>query len=358
MKRVALSISTVLALVLATASVAVASPPGRQAATAGGPKFTVWYSVPCYTCSTRWENFDLPDFKRALAAIDPNTTVTSNSANGDTGLQVSQGESAITDGAKVLVINPIDSETMNPVIAQANKLHIPVIAYDGMTEKADVQYFVSFDAVKVGEEQAQYVISHVPVGSTIAVIEGQQFCSSCIDFKIGAYNVLNPLIKAHKIVVGYEADTLAWSPTTAQTETEEALTKLHDNVKGIVVANDGLATGVIAALKEQNLAGKVVVTGQDSTDVNLQDILLGYQSMSIFKNFDWEATAAAKATLDLVEGKPVPRTTMVNNGVANVPSTLFAPQVLTRSNLVQLAIKSGYTTIAAVCKGYPGKCPL
>ena len=255
MKRVALSISTVLALVLATASVAVASPPGaRQLPQAGqssqsGTRSPVTHAPPVgRTLTSRTSNGLWP-------RSTPNATVTSNSANGDTGLQVSQGESAITDGAKVLVINPIDSETMNPVIAQANKLHIPVIAYDGMTEKADVQYFVSFDAVKVGEEQAQYVVSHVPVGSTIAVIEGQQFCSSCIDFKIGAYNVLNPLIKAHKIVVGYEADTLAWSPTTAQTETEEALTKLHDNVKGIVVANDGLATGVIAALKEQNLAG-------------------------------------------------------------------------------------------------------
>ena len=314
--------------------------------------------MPCYTCSTRWEDFDLPDFKKAIHSINPNAKVISTAANGDTGLQVSQGESAITDGAKVLVINPIDSESMNAVITQANKLHIPVIAYDGMTEKADVQYYVSFDAIKVGEEQAQYVVSHVPVGSTIAVIEGQQFCSSCIDFKIGAYNVLNPLIKAHKIVVGYEADTLAWSPTTAQTETEEALTRLHDNVKGIVVANDGLATGVIAALQEQHLAGKVVVTGQDATDINLQDILLGYQSMTIFKNFDWEATAAAKAAVALAEGKPVPHTTMVNNGDVNVPSTLFTPQILTKSNINALAITSGYTTVAAVCKAYPGKCPL
>jgi D-xylose transport system substrate-binding protein len=202
------------------------------------------------------------------------------------------------------------------------------------------------------------VVNHVPVGSTIGVIEGEQECTSCVAFKVGAYDVLNPLIKAGKIKVGYEADTLGWSATTAQTETEEALTKLHNKVSGFVVANDALAGGVIAALKEQGLAGKVVVTGQDSTIAGLDYILQGYQSMSIYKNFDWEAIAAAKAAYAMATGKPVPHTTKVNNGKVNVPSTLFAPQVLTKQNMMQLGVDSGYTTVAAICKAYPGKCPL
>jgi D-xylose transport system substrate-binding protein len=339
-------------------SSSASSQPGTAKSSASAIK--IWFSNPCYTCTTRWQDFDTPDFKAAVRNLDPSATVLVSNANDSTTQQVSQGEAAITNGANVLVINTIESESMNSVIQQANQQNIPVIAYDGMTENAKVQFYVSFDAEAVGELQAEYLVQHLKHGSTIVLINGAQVCSSCIAFKQGAHKVLDPLFKNGDYKLGYQADTANWLPANAQLETEEALTRLHDNVQGILAANDALAGGVIAALKEQGLLGRVLVTGQDATVAGLQDIVRGWQSMSIFKNFAWEATAAAKAAVALAQGRTAAAagaTTTVGNGVEQVPSVVLQPQTVDKANMLQILIPAHYVTQAQICAGFPaGQC--
>ena len=157
------------------------------------------------------------------------------------------------------------------------------------------------------------------------------------------------------------ADTAQFDPSKAQQETEAALTKLDDKVGGVLVANDGMAAGVVAALSAQHLAGKVLVTGQDATVAGLQRILTGEQSMTIYKSIPQEAQTAAKVAVGLLEGKPdavsgVAKTT-TDNGAGAVPSLLLAPQVITKPG-VSVAVNDGATTWAALCQGIPASdCP-
>jgi D-xylose transport system substrate-binding protein len=142
---------------------------------------------------------------------------------------------------------------------------------------------------------------------------------------------------------------------------QQALTKLNNDVQGVLSPNDGIASGVIAALKGQQLDGKVVITGQDATVQGLQYILQGEQSMTVFKPIVQEATVAARVAVGLAEGKnnAVSRVakTKVGNGAGRVPSVLLQPIVVTKAN-VGVVVKDGGGTWSQICSGMPsGSCP-
>ena len=114
--------------------------------------------------------------------------------------------------------------------------------------------------------------------------------------------MLDTLINGGQLKLLYETFTPSWDNPTAEKEMEAALTKYHNDVQIAYVANDGMAGTVIQALKAQGLVGKVLVTGQDATVAGIQDILLGYQSMTVYKAIPKEAGATAQIVADLSKG--------------------------------------------------------
>lgn len=314
-------------------------------------KIVIGWLSPDATTSTRWDTQDRPNFLKDVAALDRSAKVIANDANTQA-QQQQQAEADLAQGANVLVINPITADGAAPIVAQAQQDSVPVLAYDGLLTTSKIQGYVSYDSEKVGEIQAQYLADHLKAGSTIVIINGAQTCDSCINFKKGAHKVLDPLFASGKFKLGYEADTPDWLTSNAQQETEQALTKLNNNVAGILAANDGLAQGVIAALKEQNLQGKVLVTGQDATIPGLQDILTGSQTMTVYKNIPKEAQAAAEAAVALAEGKkPTSLKTTVSNSVGSVPALLLTPEAVDKSNLATTVIKDKFVSKAQLCTG-------
>jgi D-xylose transport system substrate-binding protein len=209
--------------------------------------------------------------------------------------------------------------------------------------------------------QGQYLVGHQASDTNVIMINGDQTADTGREFKAGALAALQPAFKSDHLKLGYTADTAQFDPSKAQQETEAALTKLDDKVGGVLVANDGMAAGVVAALAAQHMAGKVLVTGQDATVAGLQRILTGTQSMTIYKSIPQEAQTAAKVAVGLLQGESsavssVAKTT-TDNGAGQVPSLLLAPQVITKAN-VSVAVNDGATTWAALCEGIPASdCP-
>ena len=256
----------------APSSTAAASTSGASMApsSTGGK---IAFLMPCSTCASRFEDQDKPDFIKAVAKLAPSMQVIANNAGGSDATQISQAEDAITNGAKVLVISPLDETTGQAIVSKAEAAKIPVIAYDGLLTGAKIQFYVSFDPVVVGQLQGQYLVAHLPKASNVIAINGDQTADTGRQFKQGALKALNPAAASGALKLAYQADTPQFDPAKAQQETEAALTKLGNNVGGVLVANDGMAGGVVAALTAQQLAGKVLVTGQDATDAGLQRIL-------------------------------------------------------------------------------------
>jgi D-xylose transport system substrate-binding protein len=335
-------------ILLGTVAVAALALTGCSAAdTPASDSDVVAFIMPDATTSTRWDSQDRPAFEAAMAEIDPDITVLASSASDDAG-QLQQAEAALAKGAKVIVVNPITSDGAGALIAAAQREGAAVIAYDGLITGSPIDGYVSFGNQKVGELQAQYLVDNLEEGANIAFINGEQTCDSCISFKVGAHEVLDPYFEDGTFNLVYEVDTPGWLVANAQQETEQALTAAQDDIAGFMVANDGMAQGVIAALKARGLAGKVLVTGQDATIASLQEMLLGNQSMTVYKDMRLEAAAAAELAVALLRGEDLPTSTLVDNGAGDVPSILLDPSVVEKDGIPAL-VEDGFVSRDDIC---------
>lgn len=267
--------------------------------------------------------------------------VLTQDANMDEELQQEQIDSFIKQKVDVLVIVAVNDETSSECVKSAKSAGIPVLAYSRMITDADIDAFIGFDAVAIGETLAQAATSSVPSGNYF-IINGSLTDSNAKSQQKGYYNVLNPYIAKGDITVSYEIWCDNWSPEKAQTAAKKGLELSNNKVDAIIVSNDGMAGGVIEALKEQSLNGKVFVSGTDGDLSALKRIAKGDQTVTLLfpqKEFAEEAARAAISLAnDLV---PADATGKTFNGLKDIP-TIFARTILvTKVNLNDTVIQPG-----------------
>jgi D-xylose transport system substrate-binding protein len=310
------------------------------------------------TKTTRYETADRPDFEAKMKELCPNCEIIYSNANQDANLQLSQAEAALTNGAQVLVLDPVDSAAAGAIADKAKAQGVPVIAYDRLILNSDgVNYYISFDNVKVGQLQAQALVDKLNQDGiqnpTIVMINGSPTDNNAKLFKQGAHSVFDPLVTAGKLTIAKEYDTPDWSPDQAQNEMQQALTALGNKVDGVYCANDGTASGAIAAMKAAGLSPLPPVTGQDAQLSAIQYILTGDQYMTVYKAIKPEAEAAAELAFDLLTNTPVPDSmtngATTNNGTIDVPSVLLTPVAVTKDNIKDTVVADGFWTAQQIC---------
>jgi D-xylose transport system substrate-binding protein len=310
------------------------------------------------TKTTRYEAADRPDFEAKFKQLCPNCEIIYSNANQDANLQLSQAEAALTNGAQVLVLDPVDSAAAGSIADKAAAQNVPVIAYDRLIlNSSGVNYYISFDNVKVGQLQAQALVDRLNAlgiaKPTIVMINGSPTDNNAMLFKQGAHSVFDPLVQAGKLVIAKEYDTPDWSPDQAQNEMQQALTALGNKVDGVYCANDGTASGAIAAMKAAGLSPLPPVTGQDAQVGAIQYILTGDQYMTVYKAIKPEAEDAAILAFDLLTKTPVPADmtngATTNNGKIDVPSILLTPVVVTKDNIKSTVVADGFDTVDQIC---------
>ncbi|MBN9629437.1 MAG: substrate-binding domain-containing protein [Actinobacteria bacterium] len=358
MTPIALATLALAGLLLAGCS---STNPADASGSSSGSK-TIAFLMPCSTCADRFESKDKPYFIEAVHKLDPSIKVIAENAQGSESTQINQAESALTNGASVIVASPYTAKAGATIVNKARADKASVIAYDGMIDGAVPDAYISFQNEKVGELQGKYIVDHASKGGTVAMINGDITSAPGLAFKQGAHQSLDPAFTDGSLVLGYESDTPGFDGSKAQASMEQALTKLNNKVDAVLVPNDGMATPVIAALTAQQLNGKVIVTGQDATDPGLTNILEGNQSMTVYKSIRDEANAAAKLAVALAHGDTnavkQQTTTTVKNDVGSVPAILLDPVVVDKSNIADTVIKDGFTTWANICVGAAkAQCP-
>jgi D-xylose transport system substrate-binding protein len=318
------------------------------------------------TKTARYETADRPDFEAKMKELCPNCEIIYSNANQDANAQLSQAEAALTNGAQVMVLDPVNSAAAGAIADKAKAQGVPVIAYDRLIlNSAGVNYYISFDNVEVGKLQAQSLIDKLNAEGiqdpTIVMINGSPTDNNASLFKQGAHSVFDPLVAAGKLTIAKEYDTPDWSPDQAQTEMQQALTALGNKVDGVYCANDGTASGAIAAMKSAGLSPLPPVTGQDAELAAIQRILVGEQYMTVYKAIKPEADAAAELAYDLLTKTPVPdsmtngKTT--NNGTIDVPSVLLTPVAVTKDNINSTVVADGFWTVDQICTAdYASAC--
>ena len=302
--------------------------------------------------TTRYEAQDRPLFTARLKQECPNCELIYSNADQDPAKQQSQAEAAITQGANVLVLDPVDSESAAGIVNRAKQSNIPVISYDRLITNADIDYYISFDNERVGQLQGQSLLEALGgTGRSIVMINGAPTDNNAKQFKQGAHSVLDG-----KVEIAREYDTPDWSPDKAQQQMEQAITAVgKDGFQGVYAANDGTAGGAIAAMKGNGVDPKdVPVTGQDAELAGVQRILAGEQHMTVYKAIKPEAEAAARLAVALANGQPAPSglvTGNVNNGREDVPSVLLKPVAVTRDNVADTVVKDGFLKPSDICTG-------
>jgi D-xylose transport system substrate-binding protein len=306
----------------------------------------------------RWEGSDRPILTKSLKALVPGVQVDSLNALNDPAKQQAQAEAELAKGAKVLVVAAIDGKAFSVVVKKAAAQGVPVIAYDRLIKNSPLAYYVSFDSVVVGQVEAGWMAKHTKKGARIAIINGSPTDENAHFVNTGIHKVFDPLFKSGARVKVAEQWTPGWDPPTAQREMEQILTKTNNQVDGVVSANDGMAGGIIAALKAQGLEGKVPTTGQDASLEGIQNVILGNQGVTAFKDFRLQAPATAKIAAAILKGKkPTNINGKIDNGQLKVPSVFLPVVAIDQSNVGKLVtngwIKSQFGGLGKVCKGLP-----
>ncbi|MDB6152814.1 MAG: xylF [Chthoniobacteraceae bacterium] len=291
-------------------------------------------------------------------ATELGADITVQSANSDDTRQISDVQALITSKVDVLVIVAHNGAAMAKAVEMAHQAGIPVLSYDRLITGCDVDLYMTFDNVKVGELQAKYLTERfASLGSApkrLVRIYGSKTDNNALLFKEGQDHILLPLIQSGAIEIIHEDWAEDWRPENAKKIANAALTKAGPaRFDAILASNDGTAGGAIQALTEEGLAGKIIVTGQDAELAACQRIVAGTQAMTIYKPLTQLASQAAEVAIKLAKRRPIFAKAEINNGFTNVPSVLLDVIAVTRDNLSETVIKDGFQKREAIYAGQP-----
>lgn len=351
MKNLSVILATVSLLLSVAIGAVIARSGGDSAPKAGSEQIVVGFSMDTLK-EARWQ-VDQRHFVNRLRELGAEVRVTS--ANSDDSTQIRDINSLISGGIDALVIVPHDGAAMAQGVREAQKNGIPVIAYDRLITDCDLDLYVTFDNVKVGEAQARYLVENLPTPGRgrIVRIYGAPTDNNAKLFKQGQDNFLAPYIQRGDIEVIHEDWAINWEPQKAKQIANAAITNHGADFHAILASNDGTAGGAIQALKEEGLAGKILVTGQDAELAACQRIVDGSQAMTIYKPIQALATAAADLAHRLATGKPVVATSATDNGFAQVPSVFLPITAVDKSNMAETVVADGFHPLEDVYRNVP-----
>ncbi|MFJ3928367.1 sugar ABC transporter substrate-binding protein [Streptomyces sp. NPDC090022] len=301
--------------------------------------------------TARYEKFDKPliEKKVRLLTFGAGKVVYAN-AKGDAANQNTQVDAMIQGKVDVLIVDPVDAKAIAGAVKRAKDAGIPVVAYDRLAE-GPIDAYTSFDNEDIGRVQGRSLLEALgdrARSGRIVMMNGSVTDPNAALFKSGARSVLDG-----KVTVGKEYDTKEWKPENATTNMTGAISALgKDKIVGVYSANDGMAGGVITALKAAGVSPLPPVTGQDAELAGVQRIVAGEQFMTVYKPYAREAEAAAELAVALAGGEKI---TGIINEVVDSPTAKRVPSVLvpgiavTKDNIKSTVVLDGVYSVEEIC---------
>ncbi|CAM5529344.1 Sugar ABC transporter substrate-binding protein OS=Streptomyces tendae OX=1932 GN=GUR47_31920 PE=4 SV=1 [Streptomyces tendae] len=300
--------------------------------------------------TARYEKFDKPMIEKKVKELTNNKgEVVYANAKQDASLQNQQVDTMVTNKVDVLIIDAVDYKAIAGSVKKAKDAGIKVVAFDRLAE-GPIDAYTSFDNVTVGKTQGEALLQALgdkAKDAQIVMMNGSSTDPNAAQFKQGAHSALDGKVK-----VGREYDTKEWKPENANANMEGAISALgKGKIQGVYSANDGMAGGIITALKAAGIAN-VPVTGQDAELAGVQRIVTGEQYMSVFKSYPKEAETAAEMAVALAKGESLDSIAndKVDSATAkDVPAVIVPVVSLTKDNIKETVIKDGFYTIDEIC---------
>jgi len=269
------------------------------------------------------------------------------SADNDNAKQLSQLEDALARGAKVIVVQPTDSNAAASYVQKAHAKGAKVVSYDRSIRSDDLDVYVSHDAFRVGVIEAEEAVKATGGKGNYVILDGQSGHSVVAEIDRGYMSVLKPLIDKGDIKIVVQKNHDAWSPEQSLKTMEDAITKTKGDIQAILANNSGMARGAVQAVQAGNLASKkIFIAGSDADASNMNYVCEGKQTIEVLKDIKPLAEKAAEVALTLSQGKPV-------EGTTGKPPMFALPVVLvTKDNAKAMIVDSGFHAAKAVpaCK--------
>jgi D-xylose transport system substrate-binding protein len=294
--------------------------------------------------STRYEEYDAPLFEAKMGELCADCEVIYQNADSDAALQQQQANAAIAQGAKVIVLDPVDSTAAATIVQTAQDQGVKVVAYDRPIPDKPADFYVSFDNEAIGEAIGQSLVDHLDETGAqggLLQVNGSPTDAAAGLIRDGIHNAIDD--SGYELLAEY--DTPEWSPEKAQQWVSGQIAQFEGGIAGVVAANDGTGGGAIAAFKAADTA-LPPVTGNDAELAAIQRIIAGDQYNTISKPIKIVAEAAAEVAYDLMQGnEPESDATLFDT-----PSALFEPTVVTQENLKDVIFgPEGVLTVEEVC---------
>ena len=308
------------------------------------------------TQTARYEALDKPLFEAKVEELCADCEILYQNADQDPAKQQQQVEAAVTEGVDVMVLDPVDSTTAGALATRAKDADIPVISYDRLILDADLDYYVAFDSLEVGRQQATALSEELAANGDdegpIVKINGDPKDNNAALFKEGS----NEVFEEEGVEIAEEYDTPDWLPENAQREMEQAITATGaDEIKGVYAANDGTAGGAIAAMKANGMdPTEIPVTGQDAELTGVQRVISGEQFMTVYKPIQPLAENAAELAVAVANGEEPPAdlvTGETDNGTEAVPTALTETIPVTLDNVADTIIADEVYPVDEICAG-------
>lgn len=313
---------------------------------------TIGYLAPSKTI-TRWFTEDIPDYEEAMKTVAPNVKILTFQANGSVATQLEQAKSAITQGAKVLLVASASSEQSGGLVSYANQNNVPVVVMERPIDNANTCCQIGSNPVEIGEEAGKWLLENTKKGDSIALIEGDPTDSFAVEYEEGEMKILEPAFESGERKLAAKVYTPEYLPENAHKEMDAILTKTHGEIDAVDAFNDDMAQAVLSSLDRYGLAGKIPVKGIDGTLEGIQSIVQGRETMTIFRPYTYLAGVAAKATAYLLKEEEFPKGLFpltVNNGTKTIPFAAAPSVIITQKNVGRM-IKEGVYSKEEVCEG-------
>ena len=338
---------------------ATEAPAEESSAEAGALEGTVFYLMPNAT-TPRYVNSDAPAIEAALAEHAPGLTLELLNAEGDPQKQVQQAETAISRGAKAIILTAADPNLSAGVLEKAAEAGVPVIAYEHEALNGPLDYFVVFSPYSAGKQQAEFFASQIADGTLTAPVKLARLYGNAGDnyneeMLRGQNEILQPLIADGTIEVVCEDNVPQWDPAEAQSLMEQCLTKTQNDIGAVLGFYDGITAGAIAAMEPQGLAGVVPVYGGQNPELSgLQYMLTGYQVDNIAKPYSVEADAAVQLVIAAISGAEPPAGLInedFDNGFGAIPTASLDVTHFLVDGIQESVVDEGIFSWEDICTG-------
>jgi D-xylose transport system substrate-binding protein len=297
----------------------------------------------------RWQT-DLDKFQKRATELGAQVLV--ETAEGDDELQWRQAQKLLAAGVKALVLVPHDAEKAVRIVSAAKARKVPLICYERLVRDPDVSFYIGVDASAVGFLQASSLTQRAPKGNYV-VIGGSPKDSNAIALHDTQMRVLKAPVDRGDIKIVSDTWSKDWDPSEAYAHMSAAIESTKGDITAVVAANDGTAGGVVQALEEHKLAGKVLVSGQDADLAAIIRILEGTQTMTVYKPIGSQARVAAETAVAAARGEAVKTTSTITLGDKTIPAIFLPPVVVTKGNVKETVIKDGFQNLETIQKSLP-----